>query len=213
MPAADAEYERATALEKDQRYPEAMEIYHALADRGHARAALALSTIYLNSFHRGTLADLLGIGKAQDSELGQLFLLKAAQQGSSIAQWNMALNAFDANEFAAARKWAAQAADHQSEFTVGSLHCTGLLAWLYANGKAGTNDRRHGVRLCGLYRELCRRAKKEPIAAFDVQLEAVETVLADSYAKAWFGLADLGRRPSIAEPWRDPDERPADRSG
>ena len=86
MPGADAEYQRAEALEKEGRYQEAMEIYHAVADRNHPKATLALSTIYLNSWHRGTLADFFSIGKAQDRELGQLLLLKAAQLGSSIAQ-------------------------------------------------------------------------------------------------------------------------------
>jgi TPR repeat protein len=84
--ATEAEYQRAAALEKQQRYPQAIEIYRALAEQGHAKSALALAFIYLNGLHRGALADMFGVGKERDRAIGERYQLLAAQNGSSIAQ-------------------------------------------------------------------------------------------------------------------------------
>jgi hypothetical protein len=85
------------------------------------------------------------------------------------------------------------------------MHSVGLLAWIYVNTQAGTNDRRHGIRLTGLYRAMCARDGQSPIGQFDVQLDPVETILGESYAKAWYGMIAMGVRQAVAEPWRDPD--------
>lgn len=117
------------------------------------------------------------------------------------------------NDFDAARKWASQAADNPGEFSVGSLHSVGLLAWIYVHGKAGTTDRRYGVRLAGLYRTMCARyARGGPAHEFALELDPADIAMGNAYAVAWFRMLDMQIRRPLAEPWREPDEQPADRS-